>query len=420
MARKASDVNGWATALPITRCDSRGSVRARTIFRIARRSRGFRRAVLRAGGRRRPRSRSATTCGRSAEPPRVGCDARAENGEITRVQSDARARRLDLRAHDRADGQRRHAVSRRFAHDELERSIGHAAHVTIHPLLRVERAPDGELVAVRSPRTSGVVADGRQDRIVHPLRDRARDRRRAARQDRNHSAKTRCATFVRPSKTGNRCSSKLRVAADELRNTKSLPAAEMLAESCAFLEWLASNNFTLLGYREYELVHGEEFDELKTRPGTGLGVLRDDAANRDVLRLVGAAREEAHSKNPLVITKANRRSTVHRPAPLDYVGVKVFGADGQPRSRTPFPRAVYIRRVQPKPTRHPALAAQGSAADAGVRPRSEESSRQIAAAHPGYAAPRRSDPRLDRRPARDQRGHARPPGTAPLAAVLPP
>ena len=213
-------------------------------------------------------------------------------------------------------------------------SIGHAAHVTIHPLLRVERGAKGELVAVHSPRTPAAAGGGKTESFIHFEIVRETGAELLA------SIETTLQSTLRDVRAAvedwQTMLVKLRVAADELRNTKSLPAAEMLAESCLFLEWLASNNFTLLGYREYELVHGEDFDELKTRPGTGLGILRDDAANRDAMRLVGAARDEAHSKNPLVITKANRRSTVHRPAPLDYVGVKVFGADGHVRSERRF------------------------------------------------------------------------------------
>ena len=53
----------------------------------------------------------------------------------------------------------------------------------------------------------------------------------------------------------------------------SLPAAQV-AESRDFLQWLANQHFTLLGYRRHDLVteHGE--DGLRLVPGSGLGVLR--------------------------------------------------------------------------------------------------------------------------------------------------
>ena len=38
---------------------------------------------------------------------------------------------------------------------------------------------------------------------------------------------------------------------------------------------------------------------------------------------------KAREKTLLVLAKANSRATVHRPAYLDYVGVKTFGAAGE-------------------------------------------------------------------------------------------
>ena len=45
-------------------------------------------------------------------------------------------------------------------------------------------------------------------------------------------------------------------------------------------------------------------------------------------RLSPSARAKAHEPHVLIVTKANSRSTVHRPIYLDYVGVKSFDADG--------------------------------------------------------------------------------------------
>src|SRR5690606_33457576 len=48
------------------------------------------------------------------------------------------------------------------------------------------------------------------------------------------------------------------------------------------------------------------------------------------------AREEARSTQPLVITKTNAVSRVHRPAPLDYISVKVFDSQGRPQAERRF------------------------------------------------------------------------------------
>ncbi|MQA95132.1 MAG: NAD-glutamate dehydrogenase [Streptosporangiales bacterium] len=109
--------------------------------------------------------------------------------------------------------------------------------------------------------------------------------------------------------------------------------AEEVAESVGFLRWLAAGHFTFVGCREYDLVDGDadgEGDTLRPVPGTGLGVLRaDKSASDSFAALPTEARAKAREKHLLVLTKANSRSTVHRPNYLDYVGVKKFDADGE-------------------------------------------------------------------------------------------
>ncbi|MET9322954.1 NAD-glutamate dehydrogenase [Streptomyces sp. NPDC003038] len=108
-----------------------------------------------------------------------------------------------------------------------------------------------------------------------------------------------------------------------------------LEEARELLRWLADDHFTFLGYREYNLVDG---DALSAVPGTGLGILRSDPhhsgkdeghpVSPSFNRLPADARAKAREHHLLVLTKANSRSTVHRPSYLDYVGVKKFDAEG--------------------------------------------------------------------------------------------
>jgi glutamate dehydrogenase len=95
----------------------------------------------------------------------------------------------------------------------------------------------------------------------------------------------------------------------------------------AFLVWLANDHFTFLGAREYDLVLGDGEARLKAVPDSGLGMLRGTPAQA-YTTLRPKALEIARGRHPLVLTKANSRATVHRPAFLDYVGVKRFGPDG--------------------------------------------------------------------------------------------
>ncbi len=95
-------------------------------------------------------------------------------------------------------------------------------------------------------------------------------------------------------------------------------------EIAALLRWLADGRFTFLGYREYDLEPGSGTTLVRAVPGTGLGILRHDHARSRLVR-GAAARGRRPGPGPrqrLIVTKANSRSTVHRPSYLDYVAVK--------------------------------------------------------------------------------------------------
>ena len=102
------------------------------------------------------------------------------------------------------------------------------------------------------------------------------------------------------------------------------------AETQALLRWLADNHFTFLGFREYDLVEGPDGMALLAVPGTGLGILRHDKrGSSSFASLPAEVRARALEPQRLILTKANSRSTVHRPAYLDYVAVKRVSKTGQ-------------------------------------------------------------------------------------------
>jgi glutamate dehydrogenase len=123
-------------------------------------------------------------------------------------------------------------------------------------------------------------------------------------------------------------------AVDALRsNPPPLPGDE-IAEAVAFLEWLAADNFTFLGCRDYAYTDAADREMLEPVPATGRGILRNPDLH--VLRRGGklvtttpALREFLREPVPLIITKANVRSRVHRRVYLDYIGVKRFDAKGK-------------------------------------------------------------------------------------------
>jgi glutamate dehydrogenase len=101
------------------------------------------------------------------------------------------------------------------------------------------------------------------------------------------------------------------------------------AEAAALFRWLADGHFTFLGYREYDLVADTDGMALRAVPGTGLGLLRHDRPGSDAFAsLPPEVRAKAKEPVLLVLTKANSRSTVHRPSYLDYVALKRFDERG--------------------------------------------------------------------------------------------
>ncbi len=101
-----------------------------------------------------------------------------------------------------------------------------------------------------------------------------------------------------------------------------------IEEGRHFLHWLVDNRFTFLGYREYRLEKHANKDSLCAIPASGLGILRDTDPEKP-LTLTSELRTRARERELVIITKTNAISTVHRPAPLDYIGFKRFDKNGE-------------------------------------------------------------------------------------------
>lgn len=104
-------------------------------------------------------------------------------------------------------------------------------------------------------------------------------------------------------------------------------------EASHFLEWLADNHFLLQGYCDYDLIADQAgFDALKIVQGSGLGILRNQgvkAFSESFAQLPSHLRELAHHKTTLVLNKSQTYSNIHRPAYLDYIGIKRYDEQGE-------------------------------------------------------------------------------------------
>ncbi|MET0742641.1 MAG: NAD-glutamate dehydrogenase, partial [Microvirga sp.] len=114
-------------------------------------------------------------------------------------------------------------------------------------------------------------------------------------------------------------------------NPPPLPDDEV-REAVAFLDWMAQDNFTFLGLREYRFPAGDTAAD--PVQGTGLGLMRDPTVRvlrrgRELVTMSPEIRAFLARPLALIIAKANVKSRVHRRAYLDYVGVKLFDGDGR-------------------------------------------------------------------------------------------
>jgi glutamate dehydrogenase len=213
-----------------------------------------------------------------------------------------------------------------------------AIHLVVHPTFVVRRDVTGELVEVLDLSASAVPTgrrdpswpdDARVESWMHLEIDRQTDQ---AETGALASSLQQVLQDVRAAvEDWPRMRETARALADQLGEEPPAGLKDEAAEAQELLRWLAGDNFTFLGYREYRLDSVDGEDVLNAVTGTGLGILRYDQnrSSDSFSRLPAPVRSKARERRVLVLTKANSRATVHRPAYLDYVGVKTFDEQGQ-------------------------------------------------------------------------------------------
>ena len=211
-------------------------------------------------------------------------------------------------------------------------------HLVVHPVVVVRRDVTGELVEVLDLSTSALTTGQRDpswpddavcESWMHLEVDREPDPRLA------QTLREELLAVLDDVRTAVEDWPKMRAQAQQLADglPEQVPQdldAEAL-EAQRLVQWLVEENFTFLGYREYTLAGSAGEESLSAVIGTGLGILRRDPSevSSSFERLAPRVRAKARERHVLILTKANSRATVHRSSYLDYVGVKVFGADGE-------------------------------------------------------------------------------------------
>jgi glutamate dehydrogenase len=202
---------------------------------------------------------------------------------------------------------------------------GYSVHLMMHPVVRAVRDDSGELQKVLPPDSEG----GLPESVMHVEVDQ---HTKAGVLDELRANIERVLGEVRAAvEDWSAMRERTREIADELRERQLPVEHDEQGEARALLEWLEADHFTFLGYRNYDLVEIEGEDALRPIAGSGLGILRQDedkGFSQSFARLPPEVRRLAREPYVLNLTKANTRATVHRPAYLDYVGVKRFDEAG--------------------------------------------------------------------------------------------
>jgi len=215
---------------------------------------------------------------------------------------------------------------------EITDSVGEPTLVT-HPVVLVRHGKDGveEVLGESGPHKEDEKGADRIS-VVHVHVKALNDEQAAGLEERLRKVLAQVHTAVADWKP---MLARLDHAISEFRYGEIPLEKDAVAEAIAFLEWLRDDNFTFLGMREFSYTGGEKTGTLDRSGKPGLGILSDP----DVLVLRRDAdgdnittpeiRAFLHGPEPLIVTKANGKSVVHRRAYLDYIGVKTYDEKGK-------------------------------------------------------------------------------------------
>ncbi|MCP5312397.1 MAG: NAD-glutamate dehydrogenase [Chromatiaceae bacterium] len=117
----------------------------------------------------------------------------------------------------------------------------------------------------------------------------------------------------------------------ELESPRDAVSPEELDEARAFLNWMINDHFLFIAACTFDATDDQGPQHLTLVDGSGLGVLRVGDGARDLAGqwISGLAVDLSASVEELIVTKANARSTVHRPAYMDCVAIKRRDAQGE-------------------------------------------------------------------------------------------
>jgi glutamate dehydrogenase len=198
-------------------------------------------------------------------------------------------------------------------------------HLIIHPVMRVKRDDKGKLITVYQKKRKL----GKAESVMQFQVDRRTRKKDLV--EIEHHLKAAFADVRRAVSDWRVMERKASEARQRLAAWAPQVEKGLMNECREFMQWLMDDYFIFLGVRDYEISKHKGRYQLTIVPDSGLGILRE-TENTTSSRPLSSLADEARGrkqKNPLIITKANARSTVHRSGYLDYIGVLRFDENGR-------------------------------------------------------------------------------------------
>jgi len=227
--------------------------------------------------------------------------------------------------------------------------LGLAAHLIVHPVMQVRRDAGGHWLGL-SDRDD---PSAQSESLMHVQIDRQTYPESLARIERRILSAL--SDVRRAVEDWPAMSRQVRCIAEGFAETHAAMGAGTLDEIRDFFDWLADDHFTFLGYREYTIEETEDGRALVPVEGSGLGIMHDDyrRAPARLLTELGTGGDVPTIHDPVIITKTNGPSTVHRGGYMDYISVLYFDDDGrvsgEKRLIGLFTSGAYIRRCGDTP-----------------------------------------------------------------------
>ncbi len=201
---------------------------------------------------------------------------------------------------------------------------GLTIHLTIHPVVQTVRNKTGALLEINEP----TAEDGKRESLIRFQVEKQLS------SEVMQALEIMIRSVIKDVGLANQdwlaMQEKVQSIGDGQENLKLLKRKE-IDEANSFLKWIVDNHFTFLSYCEFDLVNETGKERLELDKSSLLGLITAPSDSEHSAEAIIPVLGDQYKKfsGYLVVTKANARSRVHRPAYLDFIGVKRYNAKGE-------------------------------------------------------------------------------------------